>query len=358
MPLTGAPNARQTLAPPPAVIAPPNGDLSLGLEGWSVQAREPAPIVLRPDGGPAVRLAMNATLLSPSFLVPPGVQAIAVRARAPGVGALLEVSARPDDGGPDIALAVLEPGAGFGEGHVPLTGLAGRTVRLVLDPVPALGRVVEVAGVGPLLTPLPLWTPTAGVPVPERVDGRQALRVSEDPLALVSLPFGRGPGARALLVAVRGEGRLSADAGGGPATLAVRGSPVWRDLRVPLPFSGGPVTLAMRATPGAADLLVADLGLVLRATALAGRRVSREGRALRVRGRLVPAGGGLIVELSFAGRRLATARTGSGGRFSLRLGDPPGGTRAGVATISTPGDRTRLPARWGVRLSSTREGRK
>lgn len=345
--MTGAPNARLAERPPPPLALPDNGDLSRGLDGWGSLGRDPLQVVATP-AGPAVRLIRNATLLSPAFTVPPGAQAVGVVARAPGGGALLEVVARAADGGPDVPLGTLEPGRARAVHHVSLAGLAGRTVRLALDPVPALGRSVEIGGVGPLAVLVPRWELRSGLALPVRAGGRRALRVDEGAAVLTSERFPTGPGARALLVAVRGDGRVAAQAGGRGA--AVRASGRWRDLRVPLPRGARSVRLTIAARAGQGPVEVADLGIVLRASALARPAVVRRGTLVRIRGRVVPAGAGMQVELRLpSGRLLARVRSDRDGRYALRAR-----TAAPSAVLIAVGDRTRLPARRAVELPPLR----
>ena len=336
--VTGPPNA--LLDDPPATLAPgpANGAFAAGLEGWTVLGRED-PVPLSTVRGPAIRLLRNTSLVSPPFEVPAGAQAILVTARAPGVGATLEVRARPVAGGPDAELGVLEPGNPFRSAPLGLAGLAGRSVRLVLDPLTALGRAVDVAGVGPIVVPLPGWTVARGVPEVVRRGGRPALLARDDPLEISSSRFGRGPGARSLLVAVRGAGRIRLDAGSRPVT--ARATPAWRDVRVPLARRGARARLDILARPEGGPVEMRDLGLVVRETRVQGLRVRRSGRARVVTGRLLPAGAGLPVELrSAAGRRLSRARADAAGRFRLRAT-----AAAPRLEVWTPGDRTRLPGR-------------
>ncbi|MDX6554864.1 MAG: hypothetical protein QOD86_1059 [Miltoncostaeaceae bacterium] len=339
--VSGPPNALLNEAPATLAPGPSNGAFAAGLEGWTALGREDPPLV-GTARGPAARLLRNTTLISPPFAVPAGAQALAVTARAPGVGAALEVRARPVEGGADVPLGALEPGNPFRTFQVGLPGLAGRTVRIVLDPVEALGRAIDVAAVGPVTAPLPGWDVLQGVPQPARRGRRQALVVREDPLELASPRFARGAGARFLLVAVRGSGRVRLDAGARRVTAVAGGA--WRDVRVPLPRRASSARLGILASPDGGTLELRDLGLVVRATGEAGLRARRAGRGRAVTGRLVPAGAGLAVELrTVRGRPVARGRTDARGGFRLRA------PAAGALVLSTAGDRTRLPGRWRVR---------
>lgn len=274
--------------------------------------------------------------MSPAFAVPAGAQTLLITARAPASAALLEVRARPVEGGADIPLGILEPGRAARPLAVGAAAVAGRTVSVVLDPVPALGGALDVLRVGPVLAPLPGWAVAAGAPELVRAGGRGALRAA-DPLRLTSPRFRPGPGARALLVAVRGDGVLRLAAG--DRRTAARAGSAWRDVAVPL-RGGGPVRLAIDARPGEAPLQLRDLGLVRRATRATGVVVRRAGGRVAVRARLRPAGGRLAAELRDSrGRRVARGRSDAAGR--LRLGGPA----AGRVVLVVPGDRTRLGLR-------------
>ena len=316
---------------------PPNGDLSLGLEGWDVQGREP-PLSLAP--APGVRLRANTTLVSPPLVVPAGAQALLVTARAPAGAALLEVRARPAEGGAEIPLGILEPGTAARPSALGVAALGGRAVRIVLDPVPALGASLDILGVGPVVAPLPGWIVTRGTLEPSGTAGRRAVRVADGVLDVRSPDFAPGPAARELIVAVRGEGSLRLSAGG-PAVTA-RASAAWRDVHVPV--RPGRRALRLVADPEAAGLELRDLGLVRRGTLIQGLSAARSGARVAVRGRLGPAGGGLVVELRDPrGRRVGRARSSTTGLFTLRAR-----TAIGPLVVVVPGDRTRIGTRRGV----------
>jgi hypothetical protein len=313
---------------------PPNGDLTAGLEGWEVQGREP-PVSLAP--APGVRLRANTTLVSPPLVIPDGAQSLLLTAGAPAGAALLQVRARPVEGGAEIALGTVEPGIAARPWAVGVAALAGRAVRIVLDPVPALGASLDILAVGPVLAPLPGWTVTRGALEPAGVARRRAVRVADGVLELRSPAFAAGPGARELIVAVRGEGSLRLSVAG--RTVMARASMAWRDVRVP----AGPGRRVLRivAGPGAAGLELRDLGLVRRRTLIQGLSRARAGVRVAVRGRLAPAGGGLLVELRDPrGRRLGRARSSPSGRFTVR-----GRTAASSIVVAVPGDRTRIASR-------------
>jgi hypothetical protein len=321
---------------------PANGDLSLGLEGWDAQGRE-APVSLAP--APGVRLRANTTLVSPPLAIPAGAQTLLVTARAPAAAALLEVRARPVEGGAEIPLGTVEPGIAARPWALGVAALAGRTVRVVLDPVPALGASVDILGVGPVVAPLPGWTVTRGALEPGGVARRRTVRVTDAALDLRSPAFAPGPGARELIVGVRGEGSLRLTAGGRAVT--ARASAAWRDVRVPV--RPGRRALRLVADPGGAGLELRDLGLVRRSTLIQGVTTTRSGPRVVVRGRLGPAGGGLLVELRDpGGRRLGRARSKPSGAFTVR-----GRTAAARIAVVVPGDRTRVAGRRWLQAAWT-----
>ena len=321
------------MAAPPAVLSPgpPNGTLAdAALAGWDVEGREaPQPLF------PGARIAGNVTLVSPPVALPAGSQAMAVRLRARGGGGLVTISARPAEGGPDVELATLEPEAAARTYAVGVGALAGRTVRVVVDPVPALGTSVDLLGVGPVTAPLPGWTVARGALDRRGPARRGYLAVADAPLRISSPRFRPGSGARQLVVAVRGDGVVRGSAGGRAASL--RATAVWRDLRVPV-RSRGAVALSLTATPGAGGLQVREVGLVRRQVALRDVRSRSAGSARVIAATMGRVGAGLVVEArSRAGRRLDRERAGASGRVTLRVP-----RAAGRVLLVAAGDRTRL----------------
>ena len=318
-----------TLSPGPA-----NGGLTEGLNGWDVLGAEPP--LPRSSG---VRLVGNTTLVSPPLLIPRGSQTLAVTLRAPGGNGLMVVGARPVEGGPGVGLGTLEPGTARRRWAVGVGGLGGRQVRIVLDPVPALGTRLDVFGVGPLTAPLPGWRVTRGALDRRGSRRRGLLAVADRPLGLRSPVFALGPGARELVVAVRGRGRLRASAGG--RTAVVRATRTWRDLH--LRVRGARTRLTLTATPVLEGLELRDIGLIRRQVAVRALHVGVSGSRRVMRGTLRVVGARLVVEArARSGRRLARVRADSRGRFVLRTP-----RSAGRVTLVVPGDRTRI----GTRLS-------
>ena len=228
---------------------PPNGGLTDGLAGWDVEGRDTPPLL-----APGARLVGNTTIVSPPLLVPVGAQSLAVTLASPGGDGLLVVSARPVEGGPAVELATLEPSIARRSWAVGVEAIAGRQVRIVLDPVPALGTVIDMFGIGPVTAPLPGWSIRSGDLDRRGAPARGSLAVSDRPLRLSSPSFALGPGARELLVAVRGDGVVSGSAGRGGA--AIRATTTWSDLHVPVRGASG--ALALVATPGVGGLEMRD----------------------------------------------------------------------------------------------------
>jgi hypothetical protein len=299
-----------------------------------VDGREPPGLLF-----PGARIGGNATLVSPPFDVPAGAQTLAVRLRARGGSGLMVVGARPLGGGPDVELAVLEPGRAWRTWAVSVAAVAGRAVRIVLDPVPALGTTLDVAAVGPVTAPLSGWSLDAGA-LDRRGSARRGLLVVSDTrLQMRSPRFRPGAAARELVVAVRGDGILRGVAG--RRAVARRATSVWRDLRVPVRGGRSATRLRLTATPGPGGLQIRDVGLVRRQVAVRGVRSTGSGGARVIRATLGEAGARLLVEArARSGRRLARDRADARGRVQLRVP-----RAAGRVALVVPGDRTRIGTR-------------
>jgi hypothetical protein len=304
-----------------------------------VVGREPPALL-----GPGARIPGNTTLVSPPLLIPPGAQTLRIASRSGAPPGLVVVSARPVEGGPDVELGAIEPGRTRSTAVVGVEAVAGRTVRIVLDPVPALGTTVDVLRVGPVQSILPGWRIERGAPAPAVVGHRPALRVAGDPLRLVAPAFRPPSLGRQMLVAVRGEGVVTIRAGARRATL--RASSRWRDLRVPLRRrADGRVVLQVTATPDLRPLQLRDLGVVRSAVLVRDLREGRSGGRRVVRARLGAGGAGLRVDVLGAGaRRVGTARADRAGRVLVRVA--PAAT--GRLTLAVRGDRTRIGVRVRV----------
>lgn len=286
-------------------LAPP-GDPSWGWEG------RVAPEVV--PGRPISSFAVggNTSLISPEFDVPPDAQTVVVRigGRVPVV-----VMARVP-GRPDREIGLLEPGGRAGA-HVPLAGLEGERVRLVFDPLPALGQKAVIGAVGPVSTRVPGWRLLSGVPDVPRLAGRRALRVESAPVELASDPFSAGSSVRVLRVAIRGSGGVRLQAG--RFRRAARATRSWRFVSIPIDAAErSALTLRLRATPGESPIFLRDLGLAASPVQFSRVRVTRRPRLTVVRGRVGPGGAGLRVRMVSGGMEIATDRADRRGRWVIR----------------------------------------
>ncbi|MCC6830827.1 MAG: hypothetical protein IT200_05710 [Thermoleophilia bacterium] len=304
--------------------------------GWAVTGPVAPVRVTLPDGTPALRLSANATLRSAEVDVPAAAQSLVVRVRS-GSGAAVAVGAEPAGGGAAVALGTLDADARGTAGAVPVAAVAGRRVRLVLDPSAPLGGVVDVAALGPFAAPLPGWEFVTGAAAVDP-GPPAALVVRGDPAVFRSPAVTPPAGTRRLLVRVAGTGsvRLAAGAGAVTAPAGAAG----RDVTVPVP-APGPVRLTVWADPADGALRLRDIGRYVVAVRATGITVRRSGRLVVVRGTLGAAGARLPVRLTGVRGSAASGRAGAGGRFLLRGRALPGVRAALVVT----GDRTRIGRR-------------
>jgi hypothetical protein len=138
-------------------------------------------------------------------------------------------------------------------------------VRIVVDPVPALGTTIDVLRVGPVTAPLPGWTVRRGTLDVAGAAGRHAVTVAGAPLAIASPSYGivPGPRRRTVSVGLRGDGVVRLTVAG--RTAVRRAGPAWREVSVTLPRLGRTrIALRITATPGVGTLLLRDLGVVRR----------------------------------------------------------------------------------------------
>ncbi len=269
-PATAAPAGVVSAAPAVLSPGPVNGDLVAGLAGWDVLGAEtPAPLA----SGRGVLVRGNVTLISPPVALPAGAQTLRVALRSPGGEGLVLVRARPESGGPEIDLGAVEPGPRRQALSVGVAALAGTTVRIVIDPVPALGTTLEVHRVGPVAAPLPGWAVARGLPDVTGARGRRVLRLTEEPFAARS-PVVRPPrAARWLTAEVRGDGLVRLSAGG--RTVAARGGAAWRTVRIPLARRGAAARVRVQATPGPDGVELRRVGVPLRTPGRPGGSGSR-----------------------------------------------------------------------------------
>ncbi len=321
------------------IVGPgPGGDVpSVGPGAWEAWG----PWAPEPLSGGGVRLRGNTSIASAPFAVPEDAQALRLRVAAPGLGALVRVLALPVDGGRQVDLGTRVPSGRPGTVAVSLAPVAGRTVRLVVDPVAAFGAALDVHRVGPAIAPLPGWTVSAGA---ADVVGaaRRVLRVEGETFRAGSAPERHGAGAVALLVAVRGDGIVRADAGGRRA--ALRAGDRWRDLRVPIPDARRRVSLSLTVIAGDGAVRLRDVGLVVRRVGVASvRSRMADGRVVvtaTTRPRIARAA---YVVRDARGRVVARGRTAADGRLRASV---PAGTR-GLRVAPAPG-RTVIPVSAAV----------
>lgn len=321
------PAAAQVPPPAPQVLGHlPGGAVPVvGEGGWEAWGAQPPEAL--PAGG--LLLRGNTSVVSPPFAVPAGAQSLRLTVASPGLGAMVRVAALPDDGGPEVELGVRVPTARAGTVAVGLSAVAGRTVRVVVDPMPAFGAALRVLRVGPVTAPLPGWTVTAGV-ADATVQRPRELLVEGEPFAARSGVVRGGAGAAALLVAVRGDGTLRVRAGG--RRVSVRAGATWRDVRVPL---GRGARLDLAGTPGDGALRLRDVGLVVRRVAVAGVRARQAGGRRVVEASTRPAAPRAAYAVADRrGRAVARGRTDAHGR--LRVVVPAGaGLRVGLVATRT-----------------------
>jgi hypothetical protein len=240
-------------------IRPPDPVGAADLAGWTWLGPRP-PAAAGSASRPALRLELNTTLVSPPTWVPASAQGLRLRLRAPGASSLLVVRADPLDGGPAVELGVVEPGGRAQEHVVGLGPVAGRAVRIVIDPVVAFGRHVEIGQVGPFVAPMPGWRLERGTPL--RAHPRApVIRVRDAPLS-ARRGISVGP-RRAVTVRVRGAGVLELRVGSRRAR--VRATSAWRTVSVPAPRRGGRLRVELSARPWASALDIAGPGRVVRA---------------------------------------------------------------------------------------------
>ncbi|MFN8109457.1 MAG: hypothetical protein U0Y82_06375 [Thermoleophilia bacterium] len=306
---------------------------------WQSTGPIAATAATMPDGTPGLSLAGNVSLLSGAVDVPAAAQTLDITA-ASSAGALLIVSALPVDGGPGVPLGVIEPDAAGSVRTVSITAVAGRAVRLLLDPSAPLGGAVVVGQVGPFAAPLPGWTLRSGAPQLGAAGGTLQL-TGED--VRVSGPRVRLPGAvRQLLVSARGSGLLAVTAGS--ARRSVLLEPAWRDLTIPV-AAGATVSMGVHAVPGSGGpVQLRDLGTYVWAIRPRFGRTRFRARTLVLRGSLGSHGAGVRVAVRWGRRVVSRGVVRGDGTFGVVV-------RRGLAPLAfeVVGDRTHLPGVAPVR---------
>jgi len=291
------------------VAAVPNGDLSAGLAGWA--AVGPG---LSLVAGPIIQASDNTTVLTPPLEIPPTAQAITVVMGVPGANSVVQVSARPVDGGVGIPLAVITPDRAVRAWSVGVGAARGRTVRLAIDPVSSLGRRLYVRSVGPVREVLPGWQVSTGLPEVRRAWGRRAIVAQDARLVMRTPDVGVPAGTRFLGLAVRGTGVVRAAAGGRAARVSASRAR-WTALRVPVPRRGS-ARMSVTAIPAPGErLALSGVATPVRVVRLRGVSVSGAGV---VRAQAGPAAAGARVEVRIGSRVVGRATVRPGGAVVVR----------------------------------------
>lgn len=307
--LAGAQPGAPPVGPSLDVGAVPNGDLSAGLEGWG--AWGPG---LSLVGGPLVQASDNTTVLTPPVALAPGAQVMPIVLGVPGANAVVDIRARPVEGGADIPLATIVPDRAVRAWSIGVGAVRGRTVRIVIDPVTSLGRRMYVRSVGPVREVLPGWEVSAGAPAVQSAWGRRAVVARDGALVLRTPLVALPPGTRFLGLAVRGAGTVRATAGRrGARAVATTGR--WTAIRVPVPVGSG-ARMAVTATPADGQRLALwGVGTPVRVARLS--RVSASASGL-VRARTGAFAAGARVEVRLGSRVVGRGVVGADGAIAVR----------------------------------------
>ena len=338
-----APNASLRQLPAPPAPGPPDAGFAAGLSGWTL--RGPGQVSVR-AGGPVGRFAAirdNTTLVSSPWHVPATAQVLVLHVRGLSGRERLRVVATPVGGAP-AELGAVEPGVSWSTRQVNALAVAGRTVRLTLDPVMGFGEGIDVAAPGRAVQVAPAFTLLAGAGVRSlQGPGSPMLVAAAGPLRLRGRAFAMPADAATLSVWSR------AAAGTAPVfTLSLGGSPLgqatagprWAALRVPVAGLRGRRRVEVESAD-AEGLQLALVGTVQRRPAL---RLSRPApvvgspsrRVVRLR---------LTASTALAGRRVAVeaARPAGWARIARPLLDARG---RGAVTVVAGAHPLRLRAVW------------
>jgi hypothetical protein len=313
--LGGTPAAMAQPAPAPPAIGPaitvaavPNGDLSSGLDGWGSVG--PTMVL---GSGPIIEAADNTTVLTAPVAIPVSAQVLPLVLGVPGANAVVDVRARPVEGGPDIHLATIVPERAVRQWQVGVSSVRGRTVRIVIDPVTSLGRRLYVRSVGPVQQVLPGWDVGRGNPVVGAVWGRRAIVADDEPLGVQAPEVDVPAGTRFLGVAVRGSGTVRAAVGRKASRL--RATPDrWTTVRIPV-RRGSAARLVVTAIPGEGErIAIADVGAAVRQVRVTGLSVSGS----TVRATVGPSASGMRAEVRIGGGVAGRGTVDAGGRLVVR----------------------------------------
>ena len=316
---------------------PPDADFSQKLTGWTI--RGPGKIDVR-SGGPAgfyAALRDNSTLVSGVFTPAPTTQVLTLQLRALQGHAALRVLAELTDRPEPLLLATLEPGKSWSAASVNARALAGTSVRLLLDPVIALGDGIDVTLAGRPEVPAPRFTLGGGSIL--RSHGGPAgtfLAAQPGPLSLAGATIRIPTDAVTASVWVHGAaGRTPVvDLLAGNRLLGTTtASAAWQPLRVSVAaLRGRSVRLTVRSAD-ATGLQLTWIGTVQRAPALRFVVARRDQKRVRLRlaasqalayqwvrvERAVGAGWAFVTRLQLSVDGTALARVKLVGRPLLRL---------------------------------------
>ncbi len=259
LPLTAAPSR------------PPVARFAAGLAGWSLIGPGAVTVRVGGPGGHYAAIRDNTTLETPPLAVGLDQQVLLITARAPVGAPILHVTALLEDGTPR-GLGVLRPKASWDTFAFNAAGLAGRSVRLLLDPVMGRADAVDVARVGESEQVAAGMRLIRGAA--RRATGLPAgalLMAGAGPFELRTGFFRVASDAATASVWIRGIAGLrptvTLSAGGKALGTALAGKS-WSAVRVPIAaLRGRRVSLAI-ASDDAAGLQLAYVGTVQRAPAL------------------------------------------------------------------------------------------
>jgi hypothetical protein len=269
-----APRAR-LLTVTAAPARPPAGRFAGGLTGWTLLGPGAVSVRAGGPGGHYAAVRDNTTLETPPLTVAAAQQVLLVTARAPVGSPLVHVSALLADG-QARALGDLVPTASWDTYAFNAAGLAGQSVRLVLDPVMARQDAIDLARVGESEQVAAGMTFVRGAA--RRAIGPPAgalLTASPGPFQLRTARFTVAPDAVTVSVWIRGIGGrrpgIALSAGSRSLGTAIAGK-LWRAVRVPVAaLRGRSVTLTI-ASSDADGLQLAYIGTVQRSPGLHVRR--------------------------------------------------------------------------------------
>jgi hypothetical protein len=269
-----APNARllkQTALPSRPVTA----RFASGLTGWTLLG--PGAVSVR-SGGPGGHYAAvrdNTTLETPPLTILRAQQVVLISARAPVGSPLLHVAAVTADGASHV-LGDLRPSASWDSFAFNAQGLAGQSVRLVLDPVMGRQDAVDLARVGESEQVAGGMTLVRGAA--RRAAGLPAgalLTAGPGAFELRTAAFSLAPDAATISIWIRGLAGLrpsiALSAGGRMLGTAMAGTG-WHAVRVPVAALRGRRVALTISSADAAGLQLAYIGTVQRAAALRVRR--------------------------------------------------------------------------------------